>query len=377
MSRRVLIVGGGVAALEAALTLRELAAELIDVELVAPESRFWYRPLAVAEPFGLGKAESFDLGLLAARAGALFTPGTIVAVDSGRRVASTREGAEFEYDSLLLACGVEPHASLEGALTFRGPADVARIEELLARIESGEVRRVAVVVPLGAAWTLPAYELALLLATGRRVEVAVVTPEDEPLLLFGRSASDAVRALLQDRGVALHAGFFASGFDGRGLQLLPPKTLEADAVIALPSLRGRGIDGLPQTREGFVDVDDFGRVRGVPHVYAAGDITRFPVKQGGLAAQQADAAAEAIAAEAGARLEPQPFRPVLRGLLLTGRQPRFLRRDVAAGARGTTTTGQLWWPSAKIVGRRLGPFLAELTTHVGDEPAATPVGLGF
>ena len=63
-------------------------------------------------------------------------------------------------------------------------------------------------------------------------------------------------------------------------------------MIALPSLSGQRIDGVPQTRDGFVPVDRHGRVDGLPDVYAAGDITRFPVKQGGLAAQQADAAAE-------------------------------------------------------------------------------------
>jgi sulfide:quinone oxidoreductase len=370
--RRVLIAGGGVAALEAALTLHELAPELVDVQLVAPEPRFWYRPMSVAEPFGLGRSVSFDLADLADRAGALFTPGALVGVDADRNVARMRDGAELEYDSLLLALGVEPHASVDGALTFRGPADVSRVEELLARIDAGEVRRVAVAVPLGAAWSLPAYELALMLAARGGVEVAVVTPEDEPLYLFGAAARDAIRELLHDRGIGLHSGFFATGFDGHELRLLPPKTLEADAVIALPSLRGRRIDGIPQTRDGFLVVDDFGAVRGVPDVYAAGDITRFPVKQGGLATQQADAAAEAIAAEAGARIEPRPFRPILRGLLLTGREPRFLRRDVGLGATGAATTEPLWWPPAKLVGRRLAPFLAELTGDQHEAEAAAP-----
>lgn len=372
--KRILIAGGGVAALEAALTLHELAPELVDVHLIAPEPRFWYRPMSVAEPFGLGKAVSFDLADLAARAGAMFTPDALAAVDSERNVARTRAGAELEYDSILLALGVEPHASVEGALTFRGPADVARVEELLARIDSGEVRRVVVAVPLGAAWSLPAYELALMLAARGEVDVALVTPEDEPLYLFGGAARDAIRELLRDRGIALHSGFFATRFDGNELHLLPQKSLDADAVIALPTLRGRPIDGIPQTRDGFVVVDELGRVHGVPDVYAAGDITRFPVKQGGLAAQQADAAAEAIAADAGARVEPRPFRPVLRGLLLTGGEPRFLRRDVAMGTVGAATTEPLWWPPAKLVGRRLGPLLAALTGGVHDAELAAPPG---
>ena len=71
---------------------------------------------------------------------------------------------------------------------------------------------------------------------------------------------------------------------------------------------------------------------GTSDVYAAGDITTFTVKQGGIAAQQAEAAAEAIAAAAGVEIEPRPFRPVLRGLLLTGDGPRYLHGELTGGA---------------------------------------------
>jgi sulfide:quinone oxidoreductase len=92
-------------------------------------------------------------------------------------------------------------------------------------------------------------------------------------------------------------------------------------------------------------------------VYAAGDATQFRPKQGGLAAQQADAVAAAIATDLGADTEPMPFRPVLRGLLLTGLTPRYLRSDPASGS-SLVDTEPLWWPPAKIVGRYLAPFLA-------------------
>ena len=105
--------------------------------------------------------------------------------------------------------------------------------------------------------------------------------------------------------------------------------VSADRVVALPRLQGAPIDGLPQTVHGFIPVDSHCRVHGVADVFAAGDITSFTVKQGGIATQQADAAAEAIAAAAGASVTPKAFRPVLRGLLLTGRQPRYLRRELS------------------------------------------------
>ena len=118
--------------------------------------------------------------------------------------------------------------------------------------------------------------------------------------------------------------------------------------------------GVPQDEDFFVAVDETFHVAGLEDVYAAGDITAFPVKQGGLAAQQADVAAAKIAAAAGADVVPEPFEPVLRGLLLSS-SPLFLRTELGGG-RGDASTADpdaLWWPAAKIASRYLSPYLAE------------------
>jgi len=369
----VLIAGGGVAALEAALALRELAGDLASVALLAPEPHFWYRPLAVAEPFELGKVRHFELSLLAAEAGATFTPGKLVSVDAARRVAYTSPGGAVSYTMLLIACGASPKPAVEGALTFRGSADTPKIEHLLAEIERGDVRRVAFAVPAGAVWSLPAYELALMTAAWIStrgidgVELILITPEDEPLRIFGQEPSDAVRALLDERGIAVHTGVQPAEAREGELLLVMGGTVAADRVVALPRLQGPRIGGVPQTFEGFIPVDPRAGVMGMPDVYAAGDITTFPVKQGGLAAQQAEVAAEAIAAKAGADVTPRPFHPVLRGMLLTGTQPRYLRTDLVEET-SEASLEYLWWPPAKIVGRYLAPFLAGLAgTDVATE----------
>jgi len=67
--RDVLIAGGGVAALEAALALRALAEDRVQVELLAPEPQYWYRPLAVAEPYALGEVLHFELSSLTRETG--------------------------------------------------------------------------------------------------------------------------------------------------------------------------------------------------------------------------------------------------------------------------------------------------------------------
>jgi sulfide:quinone oxidoreductase len=364
VATRVLIAGGGVAALEAALALRALAEDRVEVELLAPQPHFWYRPLAVAEPFDLGEVRKFELSELAAAAGATFSPGALTAVDAGSRQAQTSAGSSIPYDVLLVACGALPTPAVPGALTFRGPADTEKIRQLLEEIVRGHVARVAFVVPWGAVWSLPIYELALMTAAylaerDLNVELALVTPEEEPLQLFGRAGSEAVRELLEERGIAVRTGACPVELVDGELRLVPEGTIAADRVVALPRLRGPRIDGLPQTVEGFIPVDAHGQVHGLADVFAAGDITSFPVKQGGIATQQADAAAELIAARAGADIVPQPFRPVLRGLLLTGRQPRYLRHEVTGGAGDASSASPdpLWWPPAKIVGRYLAPFL--------------------
>jgi len=103
----------------------------------------------------------------------------------------------------------------------------------------------------------------------------------------------------------------------------------------------------------------FGSVPGTEAVWAAGDAAAFPIKQGGLAAQQADAAAEAIAALAGADVDPQPFRPVLRGVLLTGRGQAWMRGPLGDD-EGAAARRALFWPPTKIAGRYLAPYLAAL-----------------
>jgi sulfide:quinone oxidoreductase len=365
---RVLIAGGGVAGLEAALALRAVAREQVDVELLAPEPRFFYRPLAVAEPFGLGEVRQFDLAQLASAAGASFTPSALIGVDAERREARTSNGNSLSYEALLVASGAVPAPAVPGALTFRGPADTERMRRVLDELVLGEVRRIAFVVPWGAVWSLPIYELALMTAAyvGERklgnVELLLVTPEDEPLQIFGRAGSEAVRKLLDEDGVALRTGSCAvEHLDGE-LRLVPEGRIAADRAVALPRLHGLHIGGLPHTVDGFLRVDAHGRVEGVDDVFAAGDITNFPVKQGGLAAQQADAAAEQIAAAAGADVTPQPFRPLLRGLLLTGRQPHYFRHELTGGTGDTSAASpeSLWWPPAKIVGRYLASFLSEI-----------------
>jgi len=379
----VVIAGGGVAALETVLALRALAGHLIHVTLVSPTPEFVYRPVTVAEAFDRGQARVYDLAeILTDQGGGELIVDTLVDVEARGRTAVTAGGQRLSFDALVVATGAVPTAPLPGAFTFHGRDDVPVLRSLLHDLTTARAKSVALALPSPRMWPLPLYELALMTAAHLNehgaddIRVTLVTPEEEPLELFGPAASDAVRSLLEARGIIVRSSSLPAVAHGRTLLLAGGAEVFADRVITLPMFEGPRLPGLPHDQRGFIPVDKFGRVSEVERVFAAGDVTAFPLKQGGLAAQQADAVAESIAALAGGAVTPEPFRPVLRGLLLTGGAPLYLRAEPQRLAREATVAieapaahrpsrdasaaaGQaLWWPPAKIAGRYLAPYLA-------------------
>jgi sulfide:quinone oxidoreductase len=376
---RVVIAGGGVAGIEALLALRDLAGERIEIEIIAPEREFVYRPLAVAGPFDLGQPPRFDIDEIARDLGATHHQDAIVAVKPTQHLAITRAGAGVSFDVLVVTSGAEPEEAIPGALTYRGVEDEEELRTLIDEFErDGAGRSVAFAVPSGTTWPLPIYELALITAArlhagGNGATVKLVTPEDSPLGLFGRQASDAVATLLESRGVELWTSTHPVEFAHSSLEVVPEGRVPADAVVALPRLRGRAPEGLRQDAGGFIPVDPHGLVQGAASVYAAGDVTASSIKQGGIATQQADAVAAAIAARFGADVEPKPFRPVLRGMLLTGDGARFMRSEVTGGhgEPSEVSTEMLWWPEGKIAGQYLTRYLAQQAKPVEAKPPLT------
>jgi sulfide:quinone oxidoreductase len=370
--QRALIVGGGIAGIEAALALRDLAGDRVEVELRDPRRQFVFRPFAVGEPYGAARIFRYDLDKLAELSGAQFHSDGVVAVAARNRQAITRDGERVPYDYLVLATGARMLWSIPGAITFWGVADEGQVGDVVGRLRAGTLQRLVFTMPGGRSWGLPLYELALLGATelakagvaGTRL--TVVTPEDAPLELFGRRVGEQMTELLAERGIEVIASAHPVKFDGGRLHIAPGGEIEADAVISLPRLEGRRVTGVPHDADGFVGIDDHGRVVGVEGIYAAGDVTTFPVKQGGIAAQQADAAVEAIAAEAGAEIAPKTFDPILRGVLWTGRGPRYLYGRPTGGHGEASSMDER--PKApgqdgkgKVYGRYLTPFLNTLS----------------
>jgi NADH dehydrogenase FAD-containing subunit len=268
MSARVLIAGGGIGALAAALALREYAPPGCALSLLAPDPELVLAPETVLEATGGPAAARYSLAAIAEDLGAELVPDVVEAVDVERRQVGTRAHGLLGYDALLLAVGARSGPALPGALRFAGRHDAG----------------------------------ALRLAEGG--------------------------------------------------------SLPADLVVALPQPAGPAIAGLPADAHGFLPVDRYGRVRDTTGVWAAGDATARPLKQGGLAAQQADVAARSIAAELGGHVAPVAYEPALRGVLLTGAAPRFLRRSALSSVPSAASATPLWSAPGKVADGRVARYLA-------------------
>lgn len=363
---RALIVGGGVAGLEAALALRELAGERIATTILAPETDFVYRPMRVVEPFAYPEARRYPLEEIARDIGAEVRRDAFHWLASEEQIIHTEGGRQLTYDALLLALGARLHKRFKHAVSIDDRRLDEQLHGLIQDVEGGYARKLAFLVPTAMPWPLPIYELALM--TARRgydmnteVSITVVTPEDAPLAIFGQIVSETVERLLKQHGILTITSAHCETPAPGEVAIHPgPRSLYVDRIIALPELYGPSVPGVPtHDSYGFIHVDVHGKVQGLEHVYAAGDATNFPVKHGGIAAQQADVAAEAIAANAGAPVEPSKFNPVIHGMLLGAEKPLYLSAHITGGHGSASEVSETptWSPPTKIVAKYLAPYL--------------------
>jgi sulfide:quinone oxidoreductase len=363
----VVIAGGGVAALESAAALATLAGDRIAITLVTPDKEFVYHPLTSHQSW----ASPVPLARVATSLRARLIAGRIGWVERHAHRLHTASGASVTYDALLLEPGAVSRPCIEHAITLDGRAS-GQLTQLADDLRTGRVNRLAFVVPERMAWPLPLYEMALSAATeatdrGLEVELTVVTAEHAPLQIFGAPASAWIAELLSERGVAIVCdaqcevpapGAITVTTDVHSGHAPRHRDLSVQRVVALPEVLGPHLRGIPCAADGFIPIDRFCRVAGTSSIYAAGDATDYPVRCGEIASQQADVAATSIAAAAGAEITMHPFRPMLRGVLLTGREARHLSARLTGGA---PFSSQLTTPAT---GAAPPPIAARYLAHV-------------
>lgn len=387
---RVLVAGGGIAALELLLAVRAAAGDRCALTLITPDPSLRYRPESVAEPFSGRRARAIPWMPIARALGVELIDGRVHSVLAETEVVLDDE-RRIGFDELVIAAGAHQVDGVAHASTFR-PEAADELHWVIDELEQEETESLVLVAPRRCGWTLPLYELALMAAArvtaacGDPGRITVVTYEHAPLEAFRGPGSDAVAQLLAKARVHLVTGHEVTRYDGERLELHPHASLPAGRVVALPELVGPRIHGLPLDGHGFVRVDEQFAVEEREHVHAIGDAASFALKQGGLATQQADAVASLIAARAGSSHPVHPFEPRLRAILWTGADPLYL----TATAIGAETVASAvskrcpWWPVEKIAAVHAAPFLSDVEelgtvaavsrlAAAGSTPAATPV----
>ncbi|CAB4362924.1 MAG: FAD-dependent oxidoreductase [Actinobacteria bacterium] len=327
--KSVVVVGASLAGLRACETLRM---EGYDgrITLVGDEAEIPYDrpPLSKkvlagewdAERIRLRGADDFASLSLDLRLGVRAT-----ALHTDRNVVALADGTEVAYDGLVIATGASPRRlpgqpDLSGVVTLRTLAESLTLRDLIA---DGTAR----VVVIGAGFI--GLEVA---ATARQRGCAVTVLEGLPTPLvrgLGSEMGTAVAAVHARNGVTLRCGVRVAGLQGAGrvsgVLLDDGEVVPADVVIVgigvatnTDWLIGSGL----QLQDGVVC--DATLNAGVPGVYAAGDLARWPngafagdddmlmrVEHWTNAAEQGAAAAANLLAwtrgEAGTPFESVPF----------------------------------------------------------------------
>ena len=326
-----------------------------------PDPDFSYRPLAVAEPFGLGHAHRVPLDALRGgrrrRAGAS-TPWS--ASTTRPREVRLRDGGSRPFDALIVAPGGRAVAGVEGATTWWPGGDAERVRRAAARHRRGLREADRDRDPAGRGLAAAGLRAR---PDDRRRGAGDGTDRREDHRRHARArAADAVRRAGRPSasprscawaGVDVVTGAVARG-DGGGLTLEPGgERLDVQRVFAVPRIVGPALEGLACDEEGFILTGDDGRVqrrasgRGRP-------ATASPRRSSSAASRRTRRGWPPPASHARGRDDvPDPGEPVLHGRLLVGQRTRRLR------GRGDAEGAPLWWPHGKVAGEYLPRWLAE------------------
>src|SRR3954447_10571970 len=135
-AHRIVIAGGGIAALEALVALSRQAPAGCRITLASPSTTFAYRPLAVQEPFGRGGGRRYSLPSIARDLGAAYLPDALSRVDGPDRTVVMQSGTRLRYDTLLVATGGRPYPAFTHGVTFDRETDAAAFDELLSDVDA-------------------------------------------------------------------------------------------------------------------------------------------------------------------------------------------------------------------------------------------------
>ncbi len=317
-TKTVLVLGGGIGGLTVASHLRRLSSPEHNIVMVERKkafsaclSKLWVMTGERKDP-AQGERE---LSRLASR-GINVVHADIEAIDPTTKTVQTAAGT-LQGDYLVIALGAElsPQAVpgfAESALNLYDVDGALRIRRELDDFGGGRI----VVLVTRTPFSCPSapYEAAFLIEwvlrerhVRERTEIALYTPENQPMLVAGPNVGPALVRMLEERGIELHWEHIPLKIEAAPRKILfELGETSFDLLVGVPPHTAPRVvrdSGLVDA-SGWVPVDQTTLQTHYPGVFAIGDVTAvrlangmFLPKSGVFADGQARAVAENIAAK--------------------------------------------------------------------------------
>lgn len=325
--KKVLILGGGIAGVAAAIAFRKRGFE---VEVVSEREYLFIYPIAIWIPVGKEKFKNvaFPLEKLARKHGFTLTLDSVTAIDAQRDVITLSKAgprSDFDFVVIALGSGKMTHEGIEHTLSICGaPEHSLRLKERIdALVERGHGK---IAFGFGgnpkdqsAVRGGPGFELFFnlhhkltRLGIRDKFEMTFFAPMATPGAKMGQKSLDMMDKMFKAKNFRQRYGKKIVRFEKNGVILEDGSTLESDLTMFIPAGEGHRVirnSDLPLNDAGFVRIDDFCRVIGVNGWYAVGDSAaldgpEWKAKQGHIAEFMADCAANNCGAEHLGQQEP-------------------------------------------------------------------------
>jgi sulfide:quinone oxidoreductase len=303
--KKVLVLGGGFAGVQAAIELQK--SKQVEVTLLSDRDFLFVYPISIWIPVRKKTFEEVQVPLSAIQKKYPFhlIIDKVTGINAvGREV--TCEHHLLHYDYLVIALGADkmPYKGIEKTFTICGkPHQAIELRDKIDRlIQKGSGK-----IALGfggnpkdksAVRGGPGFELLFNIShylkkkgIRKNFELTMFAPMEEPGAKMGKKAMEALHSMFDKQHLNKHFGKKITEFMEEGILFEDGSLLEADLTMFIAAGTGPALfknSDLPLSESGFVRINNYNQVLGLPEVFAIGDVAAYEgpdwmAKQGHIA----------------------------------------------------------------------------------------------
>lgn len=289
--KKVLILGGGFAGVEAAIYLKKNSD--INVTLVSERDYFYIYPTSIWIPTGQTTPQKVSIPLidLASRHNFELIVDKVTKIEAKTKTVTFKNGEILDgYDYLILAMGqdkIKLQGTKEHTLSICGdPKEAIELKKRLDILLERGYGKIAVgfggnAKDSSAVRGGPAFEVLFnfhntLKKRGLRDKFDLIffAPMDKPGQKMGEKVLSMMDKMFKMTNIKRQTGVKISSFDEKGINFADSSKIEADLVMYIPAGRGHSVlenSDLECSDAGFVITNEYNEVNEYDGVYAIGD----------------------------------------------------------------------------------------------------------